>query len=159
MTELTLWGIGAQGLAYPNRAYFAIQRALPRLTRRRPPGSELSEMLESRLLLADVSFAPQTTLAAGTNPAFVTSGDFNADGKPDLAEANYGASTVGILLGNGNGTFQTRVDYSTGSGPRSVATGDFNGDGRTDLAIGNQGAGTVSILLGNSNGTFQPKVD
>jgi FG-GAP-like repeat len=89
-------------------------------------------------------------------------GDFNGDTKLDLAVAN-GGSTVSVLLGNGNGTFQTHVDYGTGNGPNSVAVGDFNGDGNLDLVTANSGVAgngkTVSVLLGNGDGTFQAHVD
>jgi hypothetical protein len=84
----------------------------------------------------------------------VAVGDFNGDSKLDLAVANFGANTVSILLNNGNGTFQSHVDYPAGSGPTSIATGDFDGDGILDLAILNSKANTISILLGNGNGTF-----
>jgi hypothetical protein len=82
----------------------------------------------------------------------VAVGDFNGDGKADLAVANYSDHSVSVLLGNGDGTFQTHVDYATGSGPDSVAVGDFNGDGKADLAVTNDYA--VSVLLGNGDGTF-----
>jgi uncharacterized repeat protein (TIGR01451 family) len=84
-------------------------------------------------------------------------GDFNGDGKADLAVANGGSDNVSILLGNGNGTFQAAVNYNV-HGPRSVAVGDFNGDGKPDLAVANA-FGTVSILAGNGNGTFAEAVN
>ena len=57
-------------------------------------------------------------------------GDFNGDGKLDLAVANSGNGTVSVLLGNGNGTFATDTTYSTGgTTPEAVAVGDFNKDG------------------------------
>ena len=86
-------------------------------------------------------------------------GDFNGDGKPDLAVANYAPGTISVLLGNGNGTFQPHVDYATGRYPESVAVADFNRDGKLDLAVANNGSNTVSILLGNGDGTFQPQVE
>jgi FG-GAP-like repeat/Bacterial Ig-like domain (group 2) len=69
-----------------------------------------------------------------------------------------------VLLGNGDGTFQTAVNYATGSGPPSVAIGDLNGDGYPDLVLANYGIspdfqGSVSVLLGNGDGTFQPAVN
>ncbi len=67
--------------------------------------------------------------------------------------------TVSILLGNGDGTFQPRVDFATGAQPAAVAVDDFNGDGKLDLAVANQGDNTVSILLGKGDGTFQTHVD
>ena len=79
-------------------------------------------------------------------------GDFNGDGRTDLAVANFGSNDVSVLLGNGDGTFQDQVRYAAGTGPSAVA-GDFNGDGRTDLAVANDGSNDVSVLL-SLNGTF-----
>ena len=62
------------------------------------------------------------------------------------------------MLGNGDGTFQTHVDYAVGSEPTSVVIADFNGDGKLDLAVSNFHSNTVSILLGNGNGTFKAAV-
>ncbi len=84
----------------------------------------------------------------------VAVGDFNGDGKLDLAVANYNTNNVSILLGNGDGTFQAAVNRSTGSGPVSIAVGDFNGDGKLDLATANNNGNNVTILLGAGNGTF-----
>jgi len=84
------------------------------------------------LLLAaplHAQFQPQTTYATGSNPWGIAVGDFNGDGKPDLAVTNTSDNTVSILLGNGDGTFQPHVDYPTGSRPTSVVVGDFNRDG------------------------------
>ena len=84
--------------------------------------------------------------------------DFNGDGKPDLAVANHNVSNdVSVLLGNGDGTFQTAQNFAAGLTPSSVAVGDLNGDGKPDLAVANNSrdSGTVSVLLGNGDGTFQ----
>jgi hypothetical protein len=89
----------------------------------------------------------------------VAVGDFNGDGKPDLAIANYSDNSVSVLLGNGDGTFRSHVDYPTGAEPFSVAVGDFNGDRRLDLAVANWYDGSVSMLLSNGDGTFQARVD
>src|SRR5713101_1552030 len=99
----------------------------------------------------------------GQNPRSVAVGDFNGDGKNDLAIANLGDRTISIRLGNGDGTFQTSVNYRTGSGPgyggRSLVVGEFNGDGKADLAVANSSDNTVSVLLGNGDGTFQSNVE
>jgi len=100
------------------------------------------------------SFAAAVNYAVGTTPYSVAVGDFNGDGRADLAVANEGSGTVSVLLGNGDGTFQAAVNYAVGTTPGSVAVGDFNGDGKADLAVTNFN-GTVSVLLGNGDGTFQ----
>lgn len=101
----------------------------------------------------------KVSLSTGNSPRTVTYGDFNGDGKLDLAIANYMDDTISILLGNGDGTFQNQITYTVGNGPYAIITSDFNKDGRLDLAIANNGSGTVSILLGNGDGTFQSHVD
>lgn len=108
----------------------------------------------------DGTFRAHVDYPAPTGP--IVTGDFNGDGKLDLAIlGNYltgGSSTVSILLGNGDGSFQAPVAYATAGSPTSIAAGDFNGDGNLDLAVGTVD-GPVSILLGNGDGTFQPHVD
>ncbi len=108
---------------------------------------------------ANGTFQGGVSYPVGIRPLSVAVGDFNADGRPDLAVANSGSANVSILLGNGGGTFQAAVSYAVGTTPPSVAVGDFNADGRLDLAVANYNSNTVSILLGNTNGTFQAAVN
>src|SRR5262249_30897533 len=96
--------------------------------------------------------------ASGDQPQSIAVGDFNGDGAADLAVTNLLSSTVSVLLGNGNGTFQAPQGYTVGSLPYSVAVGDFNGDGIPDLAVTNYLDNTVSILLGPGDGTFKTAV-
>src|SRR6185437_14594435 len=93
---------------------------------------------------------------AGINAAAV--GDFNGDGRADLVTVNYGSGDIQILLGRGDGTFQTGERRATGSDAVAVAVADFNGDGRLDLAVGNYSTRDVSILLGRGDGTFGDSV-
>ena len=61
-------------------------------------------------------------------------GDFNGDGKIDLAVTNRTSNTISILPGKGDGTFQPATSFAAVPVPESMIAGDFNGDGKTDLA-------------------------
>src|ERR1700719_1427756 len=97
---------------------------------------------------------PRTDFPVGHSPSAIAVGDFNGDGKLDLADANEGDNTVSILLGNGDGTLQSQTTVATGIAPDAIVAGDFNGDGKLDLAVANFTDNTISILLGNGDGTF-----
>jgi hypothetical protein len=110
--------------------------------------------------------------ALGFGAPVVVVGDFNEDGKLDLAvttatqttaPTNIRSNLVVILLGNGDGTFQSPVEYPTGGSPEWIAAIDLNGDGTLDLAISTGEAQSgpqagLAVLLGNGDGTFQPYV-
>src|SRR6267378_2390981 len=98
-----------------------------------------------------VYFAP-----GGGFPWSIAAGDFNRDGKLDLAVSNYGDNSLSVLLGNGDGTFQAPLTSPVGTNPAQVTVGDFNGDGKLDLAVSSVANNTVAVLLGNGDGTFRP---
>ena len=118
----------------------------------------------------DGTFQPSVTYSSGgTAASSVAIADVNGDGFPDLLVANQcltptncANGVVGVLLGNGDGTFRSPVTYAAGNGAQSVAVADLNGDGHPDLAVADEclsanscSNGGVSILLGYGNGTFQ----
>jgi hypothetical protein len=126
----------------------------------------------------DGTFQTAVTYDSGGHEAFsIAIADVNADGKPDIVVANWCASSsgcaeetedgsAGVLLGNGDGTFQNVVTYDSGGiYSMSVAAADVNGDGKPDLLVTSQcvinncsGGGVVGVLLGNGDGTFKSVV-
>jgi hypothetical protein len=111
--------------------------------------------------------------AASAGVPLLSLGDFNGDGKTDVLVSTTGTTVVAgqeiVLVGNGDGTFQTTLRTSTGVylWGSSAVTGDFNGDGKLDLVVTGVsgfcngaciGPGAVYILLGNGDGTFEAPV-
>src|SRR5262249_51253237 len=90
----------------------------------------------------------------GSSPRAVAVGDVNGDGVLDLVAVNEGDDNVGVLLGNGDGSFQTQSTFAVGSRPEAVALADLNGDGVLDLVVANKYDNSVSVLLGNGAGGF-----
>ena len=123
----------------------------------------------------DGTFRPPTDYKTGGQDAWsVAVADLNADGKPDLVVANAcplsacdltTQGAIGVLLGNGDGTFQPAVAYASGGlGADSLTIADLNGDLKPDLAVSNYRlnptakVGAVSVLVGKGDGTFLPAV-
>ena len=93
----------------------------------------------------------------GGFPESAAVGDFNRDGRPDLAVPSESGALVSVLLNSGNwpdAGFSPYQPYPVGNQPFAVAVADFNGDGWPDLAVANDTDGTVSLLLNLGNGTF-----
>jgi hypothetical protein len=111
----------------------------------------------------DGTFQAQTKYPVGDGPlSSPVSGtlslavaDVNQDGKPDIVVGMDSNSYISVLLGNGDGTFQTQKQSPLPDGASSLAIADFNGDGKLDIAVGISGNTTLDILLGNGDGTFQ----
>jgi len=113
---------------------------------------------------SDGTFQPVSIYASGGSDTWsVVVADLNGDGKQDLAVANgnagAGVGTVGVLLGNGDGTFRNVVNYeAAGFLSNAVAIGDLNGDGKPDLVVADGASGSVGVLSGKGNGTFNSVV-
>ena len=95
--------------------------------------------------------APGTTYATAASPFEGVTIDINHDGVLELVATT--AAGISVLPGNGDGTFDARVDTSLGTSPRDIAAGDVNRDGHVDLVVAG-GAGGVSVLLGDGAGGF-----
>jgi hypothetical protein len=114
----------------------------------------------------DGSFRAAVNYATENGANAVAVGDFNGDGIPDLAVANFGDQSnngqgggVSILFGRGDGTFEAAINYTAGTVPGAITAADVNGDGILDLAVTNLISNDVSILLGKGDGTFQAAVN
>ena len=111
----------------------------------------------------DGTFKPVVTYSTGPGESFAFSAavaDVNRDGRPDVLVANYGSDSIGVLLGNGDGTFKPVVTYDSGGyHPSTVAVADVNADAQPDLVVSDYDSSSVGVLLGNGDGTFQPPVN
>ena len=106
---------------------------------------------------ASLTMAQFSYSTGGTGPMALAQGDFDGDGKLDIAASNYNSGNISVFLGNGDGTFQTAVTYPAGNYPWGIAVGDVNNDGKLDLIVGQQyqASSAAVVLLGNGDGTFQ----
>ena len=114
------------------------------------------------------AFTLPFSFPVGGVPSAVAVGDFNSDGKSDLAVANHAANSgfgslddgnVSVLLGNGvngNPGFAAAVNYRVGVQPDDIVVGDFDNDGKLDLAVANEQSSTISLLSGDGTGVFAP---
>lgn len=119
-------------------------------------GCALAAALAGDALAAEPTFAPApgSPFAVGDEPHAIVDGDFNRDGRADVATANIGSDTVSILLGNGAGGYAAAPTVPVGDEPTGLAVGDFNRDGRVDLAVANPTSDDISVKLGNGSGGF-----
>jgi hypothetical protein len=96
------------------------------------------------------------SLGGNRSPGALAGGDFNRDGKLDLAVGCGGTGDVAIFLGDGRGGLREAGSYPAGPSPTEIAVADLNRDGNLDLAIANHGIPRVTILLGDGRGGFRP---
>jgi hypothetical protein len=110
----------------------------------------------------DGTFQSPRTVSLPSTPTAAAVGDFNGDGKGDIAVSLFGGSgqdggnlqSLAILIGHGDGTFDSPVLYQSLNNPYGIAVGDFNNDGKMDIVIRNPEA--LALSLGNGDGTFLP---
>jgi hypothetical protein len=126
----------------------------------------LRDEIKVALNLGGGVFSSPAAYAGPSGPTQIVFGDFDGDGKVDVAVTGpepYGYShEVGVLRGNGDGSFQAVAIYTVDDGPYAIATADLNGDGHLDLVTANRGfendrQPSLSVLIGNGDGAFQPE--
>ena len=110
--------------------------------------------VQNGLACSSVAFTDAADVGVTAFPGAVAVGDFNRDGKQDLAIANSGSVTVSIRLGNGMGGFSGTTEVSVAGSALALTVGDFNSDGILDLAVACFGPDAVSIRLGDGQGAF-----
>ncbi len=108
--------------------------------------------------LGNGAFQAPRSFVAGSNASFLVAGDFNLDGKLDLAVANTGSNTISIFSGIGNGAFLPPLDFVVGSAPAWISIADLNVDGKPDLVVANSRSNTVSVLINRTAVPSRPLV-
>lgn len=105
---------------------------------------------------APVSFLEAVNYEVGGQPYAITAGDFNNDGKTDLAVTNGNTNNFSVLLGKGDGTFQPKSDYGPIYAPLWITAGQFNNDSILDIAVTNSEG--LNIFTGDGSGAFTDKI-
>src|ERR1041384_755926 len=103
-----------------------------------------------------ITFAKVVNIKAGAAPRSVALGDFNRDGKPDVAVANSNSKTVTVLRGNGTFTQTASIPFSTP--PMFVVAADFDNDGKLDLVVANSADSNIYFVHGDGAGNFSGPV-
>jgi hypothetical protein len=132
-------------------------------------GSKAGAILIALSVLISFTAIPFAGAQSSQSATFVTfnypllgnthiAADLNGDGRLDLAGS--GLNSAAVMLNNGDGTFQARVQYPVAGQTQDVAAGDFNSDGRMDLVVTiNTPQISLSLLLGNGDGTFNAAIN
>lgn len=104
----------------------------------------------------DGTFETGAAYTVPLNPNSIASGDFDANGVPDLVVTSHDNASVTLLIGHGDGTFSVGASFATGPGPSDIHVGELNGDGRPDFVVADASGGEVSVLLGSNPGYPPP---
>lgn len=115
------------------------------------PGNGINVLLSN----SDGTFNSAVNYPGGTGPVYVVTGDFNRDGKIDVATVNTDFDNISVITGKGDGTFNPATTYATGHRPGPLTVADFNRDGSPDFAF--TAGGALSVMLAGGGG-FLPIV-
>jgi len=155
------------GTDFPNQSIVADFNSdgLPDLAMVDTGSNTVGQTVEILLGKSNGGFGPAKAFKAGTQPEGLVATDFNHDGHMDLLVSDFGSvpsnhGGVSLLLGKGDGSFQSPRTFAAGDFPVGIAVGDFNGDGNPDVVVADFGTSVgvpaISLLLSNGNNGFAP---
>lgn len=121
-------------------------------------GSNTISVLRNTGSSGTISFAEKADFSVGIQPYNVAIGDFDGDGKPDLAVTNNGTNTISLLRNTstaGSISFAAKADFTAGTNPWGITVGDLDGDGKSDLAVTIQSPSSVVAFRNlSTSGSF-----
>ncbi|HNG29262.1 MAG TPA: FG-GAP-like repeat-containing protein, partial [Blastocatellia bacterium] len=120
-------------------------------------GSRAYTLTVTGTACATPNFTNRADFTGSNFPIAIITGDFNKDGKADLATSNLNTSDLSVMLGNGLGGFPTITNVAVANGVGGLATGDFNSDGNLDLVVTSLSS-NLSVLFGNGSGGFPTSI-
>ncbi|MBS1793564.1 MAG: VCBS repeat-containing protein [Acidobacteria bacterium] len=129
--------------------------------------SSISVFRNTSAGLGSINFAARIDFAVGGGPRFVTTGDFDNDGKFDVAVVNYSSNSVSILRNTGSGpgtiSLAAPIVLTVNSNPTFLAVTDLDGDGKADIVVANNSSTNISVFRNSSSAAgiiaFDPKTD
>ncbi|HEY5691897.1 MAG TPA: FG-GAP-like repeat-containing protein [Cyclobacteriaceae bacterium] len=120
-------------------------------------GNSVSIFRNTSIGAGNISFDTKTDFTTGAYPKHVVIGDFDQDGKDDLAVVNQFDGTVSILQNTSSGpgsiSYAAKVDFTAGTNPEHVAVGDLDADGKADLVVANFSSNNISVFRNTSTGS------
>jgi len=134
-----------------------MKRIILNITRKSLHITILVLLVSPILLSQELDFGNATNYVVGEEPRSIVIQDFDGDSNLDIITSNKVTDNISLLIGNGDGTFNSQVTFDVGDAPNEIIEADFDNDGFNDIATANKTSKDITVLLGDGAGSFSPK--